>query len=207
MLWAAGVSASPLGTALGAPVDRAGRVLVEPDLSISGHREVFVIGDLASMKNAAGKPLPGVAPVAMQQGRCVARQIAADLAGQTACSFSLCGQGFSGDHWARSRCRTIRQGAHLRLSGLALVVVHPHPVPDRLPQPRGGDVPVGVELFHLRAFGAADHRRIEDNLRSVDGVRRKGSRASSIAMVRVGPATHPWPYERSCKKAKVRPAK
>ena len=81
VLWAAGVSASPLGAALGAQVDRAGRVLVEPDLSVSGHREVFVIGDLASMKDAAGKPLAGVAPVAMQQGRCVARQVAADLAG------------------------------------------------------------------------------------------------------------------------------
>jgi NADH dehydrogenase len=82
VLWAAGVSASPLGRALGAPVDRAGRVLVEPDLSVPGHREVFVIGDLASMKDAAGKPLPGVAPVAMQQGRHVARQVAADLRGK-----------------------------------------------------------------------------------------------------------------------------
>jgi NADH dehydrogenase len=81
VLWAAGVSASPLGAALGVPLDRAGRVLVEPDLSIPGHREVFVIGDLASMKDAEGKLLPGVAPVAMQQGRCVARQIAADLVG------------------------------------------------------------------------------------------------------------------------------
>ena len=79
VLWAAGVSASPLGHALGAPLDRAGRVLVEPDLSIAGHREVFVIGDLASMKDAAGRPLPGVAPVAMQQGRFVAHQVAADL--------------------------------------------------------------------------------------------------------------------------------
>src|SRR5271165_5864052 len=75
VLWAAGVSASPLGRALGAPVDRAGRVLVEADLSIPGHREVFVIGDLASLKHADGTLLPGVAPVAMQQGRYVARQI------------------------------------------------------------------------------------------------------------------------------------
>ncbi len=80
VLWAAGVSASPLGRALGAPLDRAGRVLVEPDLSIPGHREVFVIGDLASLNDAEGKMLPGVAPVAMQEGRFVARQIAADLA-------------------------------------------------------------------------------------------------------------------------------
>jgi NADH:ubiquinone reductase (H+-translocating) len=82
VLWAAGVAASPLGCALGAPVDRAGRVFVEPDLSIPGHREVFVIGDLASMKDEHGDMLPGVAPVAVQQGKFVARQIAADLAGR-----------------------------------------------------------------------------------------------------------------------------
>jgi NADH dehydrogenase len=93
VLWAAGVSASPLGAALGAPVDRAGRVLVEPDLSIPGHREVFVIGDLASMRDAAGKPLPGVAPVAMQQGRWVARQVAADLAGKSRESFHYVDKG------------------------------------------------------------------------------------------------------------------
>ena len=82
VLWAAGVSASPLGRALGAPLDRAGRVLVEPDLSLPGHPEVFVIGDLASMKDQQGRQLPGVAPVAMQQGRWIAHQIAADLAGR-----------------------------------------------------------------------------------------------------------------------------
>jgi NADH dehydrogenase len=80
-LWAAGVSASPLGRALGVPTDKNGRVLVETDLSIPGHPEVFVIGDLASLTQSEGTQLPGVAPVAMQQGRWVARQIAADLAG------------------------------------------------------------------------------------------------------------------------------
>jgi len=82
VLWAAGVSASELGRALGAPVDTAGRVFVEPDLSLPGHREVFVIGDLATLKDKEGKPLPGVAPVAMQEGTWVARQIKADLAGK-----------------------------------------------------------------------------------------------------------------------------
>ncbi len=82
VLWAAGVSASPLGRELGVPIDKAGRVFVEPDLSVPGHPEVFVIGDLASMKDEHGQALPGVAPVAMQQGKCVARQIAADLAGK-----------------------------------------------------------------------------------------------------------------------------
>ena len=82
VLWAAGVSASELGRGLGAPVDKAGRVFVEPDLSLPGHREVFVIGDLATLMDNDGKPLPGVAPVAMQEGTWVARQIKRDLAGE-----------------------------------------------------------------------------------------------------------------------------
>ncbi len=79
ILWAAGVSGSPLGKKLGAPTDRAGRVLVAPDLSIPGYSEVFVIGDLAALKDERGKWLPGLAPVAIQQGRAVARSIEADL--------------------------------------------------------------------------------------------------------------------------------
>jgi len=78
-LWAAGVAASPLGKKLGAPLDRAGRVLVNPDLSIPLHPEVFVIGDLAAMKDEKGRMLPGVAPVAMQQGVAVADNIGRDL--------------------------------------------------------------------------------------------------------------------------------
>jgi NADH dehydrogenase len=87
VLWAAGVAASPLGAALaratGAGTDRAGRVRVAPDLTLPGHPEVFVIGDLMTLTAADGKPLPGVAPVAMQQGRHVARAIEARLAGRT----------------------------------------------------------------------------------------------------------------------------
>ena len=74
VLWAAGVTSSPLGRALGAPVDRAGRVLVEPDLSVPGHPEIFVIGDLAAV---AG--VPGIAPAAKQMGRHVAFNIVASL--------------------------------------------------------------------------------------------------------------------------------
>jgi NADH:ubiquinone reductase (H+-translocating) len=79
ILWAAGVAASPLGKKLGVPVDRAGRVLVNPDLSIAGHPEVFVIGDLAALKDEHGKLLPGVAPVAMQEGTATAKNIQRDL--------------------------------------------------------------------------------------------------------------------------------
>ena len=75
ILWAAGVAASSLGKKLDTPVDRAGRVIVQPDLSLPNHPEVFVIGDLASMKNAQGNMLPGVAAVAIQQGQFVAKLI------------------------------------------------------------------------------------------------------------------------------------
>jgi NADH dehydrogenase len=75
ILWAAGVAASPLGVTLGVPTDRAGRVLVQTDLTIPGHPEVFVIGDLASLPGPDGKPLPGVAQVAIQMGRHAARNI------------------------------------------------------------------------------------------------------------------------------------
>ncbi|MCX6630106.1 MAG: FAD-dependent oxidoreductase, partial [Candidatus Solibacter sp.] len=88
VLWAAGVRASRLGKVLagraGAPLDRAGRVVVEPDLSVPGHPEIFVIGDLASFTHQGGKPLPGEAPVAMQQGSYVARLIRGRLAGRAA---------------------------------------------------------------------------------------------------------------------------
>jgi NADH dehydrogenase len=79
ILWAAGVAASPLGKKLGAPVDRAGRVLVQKDLSLPGHPEVFVIGDLAALKDESGKMLPGVAPVAIQQGNYVANLIRREI--------------------------------------------------------------------------------------------------------------------------------
>ena len=75
IIWAAGVAASPLGRTLGVPVDGAGRVLIEPDLTIPGHRDVFVVGDLASLKGADGRPLPGVAQVAIQMGQHAARNI------------------------------------------------------------------------------------------------------------------------------------
>jgi NADH dehydrogenase len=86
VLWSAGVSASPLGAILkqraGAILDRGGRVSVEPDLSVPGHPEILVIGDLASFSHQGGKPLPGVAPVAMQQGRYVAKLIAKRMRGE-----------------------------------------------------------------------------------------------------------------------------
>jgi NADH:quinone reductase (non-electrogenic) len=82
ILWAAGVAASPLGATLGAPTDRAGRVFVNPDLSIPGHPEVFVIGDLATLKGPDGKPYPGVAQVAIQMGAHAVKNIQRSIEGQ-----------------------------------------------------------------------------------------------------------------------------
>ena len=79
IIWAAGVAASPLGKKLGTPTDRSGRVLVSPDLSIPGHDHVFVIGDLASLKQKNGQPVPGLAPAAIQEGKATARNILRDL--------------------------------------------------------------------------------------------------------------------------------
>lgn len=75
VIWAAGVAASPAGQWIGAKCDRAGRIEVDPDLSVRGHPEIFAIGDTALTPDASGKPLPGVAPVAKQQGRYVGRLI------------------------------------------------------------------------------------------------------------------------------------
>ena len=77
VVWAAGNSASPLGASLGVPLDRQGRVIVCEDCSIPGRGEVFVIGDQAHFATGEGRPLPGLSPVAMQQGRHVAKNIVA----------------------------------------------------------------------------------------------------------------------------------
>ena len=102
ILWAAGVAASPLGKKLGVPCDRAGRVQVQPDLSIPSHPEVFVIGDLATLKDENGKPVPGVAPAAMQEGTFVAKTIRRDLTGRPRQNFK---------YWDKGSLATIGRAA------------------------------------------------------------------------------------------------
>jgi NADH dehydrogenase len=102
ILWAAGVAASPLGKKLGVPCDRAGRVFVQPDLSLPGHPEVFVIGDLATLKDENGKMLPGVAPAAIQQGKFVAKTIHRDLRSEPRQNFK---------YWDKGSLATIGRAA------------------------------------------------------------------------------------------------
>lgn len=114
-LWAAGVAASPLGKALGVETDKAGRVIVSPDLSVPGHPEVFVIGDLANFKDQkTGKPLGGVAPVAIQQGQFVARNIGRAVKGQPMEEFHYWDKGTMA---TIGRAAAIAQIGKLHLSG------------------------------------------------------------------------------------------
>jgi NADH dehydrogenase len=92
VLWAAGVAASPLGRSLGAPVDKAGRVRVEPDLSVPGHPEVFVAGDLAALEQD-GRPVPGVAPAANQMGAHAAANALRLASGETTRPFRYVDKG------------------------------------------------------------------------------------------------------------------
>jgi NADH dehydrogenase len=87
ILWAAGVSASPLGATIGAPTDAVGRVIVNEDLSCPGYPDVFVVGDLAAFRGPDGRLLPGVAQVAMQEAAHASANIARRVAGEPARPF------------------------------------------------------------------------------------------------------------------------
>ena len=93
VLWATGVAASPLGKALGVEIDKAGRVLVEPDLTLRGFENTFVIGDMAFLLQENGEPVPGVSPAAMQMGRSAAKNILRDLSGESRENFRYVDKG------------------------------------------------------------------------------------------------------------------
>jgi NADH dehydrogenase len=115
VLWAAGVRASGIGRMLGVPADRAGRVIVEADLSLPGHPDVFVVGDLAhALDQRTGRPLPGVATVAMQQGIYVARTILAELSGRARAAFRFVDMGQMA---TIGRGRAVSEFRRLRFAG------------------------------------------------------------------------------------------
>lgn len=125
VFWAAGVAASPLGATLGVPLDSAGRVKVAPDLSIPGHPEILVVGDLATLVDAKGKAVPGVAPAAIQMGVYAATRIKDSLRGRKTTPFA---------YWDKGSLATIGRAAAVgmigpfRLSGwaawLAWLLIH-----------------------------------------------------------------------------------
>ncbi|MEE2704023.1 MAG: NAD(P)/FAD-dependent oxidoreductase [Myxococcota bacterium] len=113
-LWAAGVEPSRLNRSLDVDLDRQGRVLVDPDLSLPGHPDVFVLGDQASVAGRGGEPLPGLAPVALQQGRYLARSIRAHLRGQVVGAFTYRDKGQMA---TIGRQRAVLETPGLRLRG------------------------------------------------------------------------------------------
>jgi len=115
ILWAAGVQPSPLARSLGVPLDRAGRVIVDVDLAVPGHPEIFVVGDLAACLDPDGRPLPGLAPVALQQGRHAARNILRATRGQAHAPFRYRDRGIMATIGRAAAVADIRG---LRLSGL-----------------------------------------------------------------------------------------
>lgn len=125
VLWAAGVQGSPLARTLGAPLDRAGRVLVAPDLSVPGRPEIFVVGDLAAVKQADGSPVPGVAPAAIQEGRHAGRNVLRRLRGEPTRPFAYFDKGSMA---TIGRGRAVAAVKRLRLTGfvawLAWLLIH-----------------------------------------------------------------------------------
>jgi NADH dehydrogenase len=125
VLWAAGVGANPLTRTLGVPIDNAGRVYVEKDLSVPGHPRAFVIGDAARVGGRDGQPLPGVSPVAMQQARTVARSIRCAIVGKDTLSFQYFDKGQMA---TIGRRRAIAMLDRMRLTGfvawMAWLFVH-----------------------------------------------------------------------------------
>jgi NADH dehydrogenase len=125
VFWAAGVTASPLARTLGVELDRAGRVPVRSDLAVPGHPEVFVVGDLAAFLDRSGKQLPGLAPVAIQQGRHAARNVLRVLKGQPRVPFRYADRGMLA---TIGRAAAVAELGRVRFSGtvawVAWLVVH-----------------------------------------------------------------------------------
>ncbi len=125
ILWGAGVAASSLGKMLGVPVDKAGRVVVQPDLTVPGYPEVFVVGDLASAKRHNGQPVPGVAPAAIQMGKFAARQIKRAVEAQPREKFEYLDKGSLA---TIGRSRAVADFGKLHISGyfawLAWLFIH-----------------------------------------------------------------------------------
>ncbi|HEV7700802.1 MAG TPA: NAD(P)/FAD-dependent oxidoreductase [Pyrinomonadaceae bacterium] len=115
VLWATGVAASPLGKVLGVETDKAGRVLVEPDLTVKGYKNLFVIGDMASITQENGEPVPGVSPAAMQMGTNAAENILRDIKSEAREKFVYWDKGSLA---TIGRRKAIAQVAGLRLKGL-----------------------------------------------------------------------------------------
>jgi NADH dehydrogenase len=124
-MWAAGVQASPLARSLGAPLDRAGRVLVTPELALPGHPDVYVAGDLVALEQD-GRLVPGVSPAAMQEGRHAARNILRAVRGEPPLPFRYVDKGSFATIGRGDAVGVLRGGIRLKgtIGWLAWLVIH-----------------------------------------------------------------------------------
>ena len=161
ILWAAGVKPSPWGEILagraGAELDRVGRVKVNPDLTVPGHPEIFVIGDLAYLEQN-GVALPGIAPVAMQEGR-YAASVILDRQGPNVKALWLFRQGLPGSRRPKFRCWCHRRAQAARLYRLVRVAFRPPDVPGPGAQSRAGVPALGLPIRDFLPRRTTDHRR------------------------------------------------
>ena len=164
VVWAAGVKASTiaqkLGEAAGAEVDKAGRVTVEPDLSLPGHPEVIAFGDMVRVRDehsGEGRILPGLAPVAMQQGRYAGAPRRRPSRAALNAAVPLPRQGHARDDRPSPGSRGRPRNPLEWVPGLARVADDPSLLPDRLREPAAGDRAMGIQLLHPRSRSTADH--------------------------------------------------
>jgi len=178
VLWAAGVQASRLNGALGVELDRQGRAVVEPDLSVKGNPNVFIAGDQANFSHQTGKPLPGMAPVAMQQGR-------------FALKVSLRRQRPDGHHRPQPRRLRNRTLAAARLVRLGGVAAGARVLPHGIQEPIFRRVPVGALVSHVSPRREADRQQGMALSPHGDGIRPES--APRVALH--GAAARPFPFE------------
>ena len=159
VIWCAGVEASPVARWLGLPAGQGRRVKVAPDLSVPGHPEIFVVGDAASVTGPTGELLPGLAPVAKQQGRYVGEVVARLVRREPPPALSLSRPGRARHHRPPLGDRRPRLDQIDRFGRLDALGRRPHLISDRIPQPDGSLPQLDLGLAHLRPRRAADHRR------------------------------------------------
>src|SRR5665213_1108839 len=167
-------TASPAARWLNAEADCAGRVKVGADLSLPGHPDIFMVGDTATVTDAKGNPVPGIAPAAKQMGQYVGKLIAARIAGR---AVPLHAPRRTGDHRTPRCGGEIRPPAAAWLHRLGVLERGAHLLPDRIAQPLCRRLHLVLGLFDVSARRAADHRSrrseevagtLDANLRSRD---------------------------------------
>ena len=150
VIWAAGVQASPAAQWLDAPADRAGRLKVEPDLTVPGRPEIFAIGDAALVLRPDGRPVPGIAPAAKQEGAYVAKVIRARLAGEAAPpAFHYKHAGRPGDDRQAARGDRFRLDPAARDACVVALGLRPYLFPDRRPQPAQRRAQLAMDLYQI----------------------------------------------------------